>query len=174
MRFQSGLSLLCVLLLSVCPTIADEAEVLDLDTAKATEDVLVAGEAVETALAETVETVAGDESLPVVDEEAPVVTDEADVPEEAAPTSVQEAEQKTAPDQMSEATTRVEEGIDASPDTLDEPPAPVQSGPFIDLFGPTLLSLEMLDEAHAQLQHQYTSDALRGKKVVGVYFSADW
>lgn len=52
--------------------------------------------------------------------------------------------------------------------------APVQSGPFIDLLGPTLLSLEMVDETHAQLASHYTNDALRGKSVVGLYFSADW
>jgi hypothetical protein len=51
---------------------------------------------------------------------------------------------------------------------------PVQTGPLIDLFGPTLLSLEMIDEQHAQLTANYTSDGLRGKKVIGVYFSADW
>jgi hypothetical protein len=51
---------------------------------------------------------------------------------------------------------------------------PVQSGPFIDLFGPTLLSLKMVDATRAQIVSNYTSDALRGKSVVGVYFSADW
>jgi thiol-disulfide isomerase/thioredoxin len=52
--------------------------------------------------------------------------------------------------------------------------APVQTGPFIDLLGPSLLSLEMVDETHAQLASHYTNDALRGKSVVGLYFSADW
>jgi hypothetical protein len=51
---------------------------------------------------------------------------------------------------------------------------PVQTGPLIDIFGPTLLSLQMIDEQHAQLAAEYTSDALRGKKVIGIYFSADW
>jgi hypothetical protein len=51
---------------------------------------------------------------------------------------------------------------------------PVQSGPFVDLFGPTLLSLNMVDATRAQIVSNYTSDALRGKSVVGVYFSADW
>jgi hypothetical protein len=61
--------------------------------------------------------------------------------------------------------------------TIDEeapPEPPVQTGPLIDLFGPALLGLEMIDEQHAQLTANYTSDALRGKKVIGVYFSADW
>lgn len=52
--------------------------------------------------------------------------------------------------------------------------APVQRGPFVDLLGETLLSLEMIDETHAQLKQQYTNDALSGKTVVGLYFSADW
>lgn len=50
----------------------------------------------------------------------------------------------------------------------------VQAGPFIDLLGDTLLSLEMVDEAHAQVHQHYTNEALSGKKVVGLYFSADW
>lgn len=54
-------------------------------------------------------------------------------------------------------------------------PTPVvQSGPYIDLLGDMLLSLEMVDEAHAQVHQHYTNDALSGKKVVGLYFSADW
>jgi len=52
--------------------------------------------------------------------------------------------------------------------------APVQSGPFIDLFGENLLSLKMVDETHAQMETHLTNEALAGKKVVGVYFSADW
>lgn len=51
---------------------------------------------------------------------------------------------------------------------------PVQSGPFIDLLGPTLLSLEMTSETTATLNEHLTNDALQGKKVVGLYFSADW
>lgn len=51
---------------------------------------------------------------------------------------------------------------------------PVQSGPFIDLFGDTLLSLEMIDKGHAQLHQKLTNEALSEKKVVGLYFSADW
>jgi len=49
-----------------------------------------------------------------------------------------------------------------------------QSGPFIDLFGDTLVSLEMIDESHAQMRSHLTNDALKGKKVIGLYFSADW
>lgn len=53
-------------------------------------------------------------------------------------------------------------------------PPPAQTGPFIDLFGEVLLSLEMVDEAHAQVHQHYTNEVLSGKKVVGLYFSADW
>lgn len=58
-------------------------------------------------------------------------------------------------------------------DAKEEQP-PVQTGPFIDLFGESLLSLEMIDEKQAQLHSHYTNEALSGKKVVGIYFSADW
>lgn len=51
---------------------------------------------------------------------------------------------------------------------------PVQSGPFIDLLGERLYSLEMIDESKAQMHAHYTNEVLRGKKVVGLYFSADW
>jgi len=56
----------------------------------------------------------------------------------------------------------------------EESAPPVQAGPFINLFGPKLLSLEMLNETSAKIGEKYTNDALDGKKVVGVYFSADW
>ena len=53
-------------------------------------------------------------------------------------------------------------------------PPPAQSGPFVDILGEVLLSLEMVDETHAQVHQHYTNEALSGKKVVGLYFSADW
>ena len=51
---------------------------------------------------------------------------------------------------------------------------PVQSGPLIDLLGTKLQSLEMVDETSAQVKEHYTNEALSGKKVIGLYFSADW
>lgn len=57
-------------------------------------------------------------------------------------------------------------------DTVAEDP--VQSGPFIDIFGKTLLSLEMIDAQSARLATHHTNEALKGKTVVGLYFSADW
>ena len=56
----------------------------------------------------------------------------------------------------------------------DEEVGVQQSGPLFDLLGPHLLSLEMIDETHAQLQPHLTTEALQGKKVIGLYFSADW
>jgi hypothetical protein len=51
---------------------------------------------------------------------------------------------------------------------------PVQSGPFIDLLGPSLLAYEMLSPEQMQFKELPTNEALNGKKVVGLYFSADW
>ena len=49
-----------------------------------------------------------------------------------------------------------------------------QTGPLVDILGDTLLSLDMIDAEHAQLKSHLTNDALEGKKVIGLYFSADW
>lgn len=58
--------------------------------------------------------------------------------------------------------------------TSGEKEKPQQEGPLVDLLGPSLLSLKMVDESHAQLELQNTNDALSGKSVIGLYFSADW
>lgn len=58
--------------------------------------------------------------------------------------------------------------------TVDENKVPEQIGPLIDIFGRQLLSLEMMNDTTAALRPSLTSDALRGKKVIGLYFSADW
>lgn len=52
--------------------------------------------------------------------------------------------------------------------------APVQEGPLIDIFGEKLYSFELLDETTGQINPHYTNEALAGKKVIGLYFSADW
>jgi hypothetical protein len=49
-----------------------------------------------------------------------------------------------------------------------------QVGPFVDLFGPKLLKLRQLDEKRMELLTTTTNEALNGKMVVGIYFSADW
>lgn len=76
-------------------------------------------------------------------------------------------ETSTAAQDQPESSTSNTEGVHAT----DEP---VQSGPFIDLFGTQLYSMEMVDETSAQLYANYTNEALSGKTVVGLYFSADW
>lgn len=67
-----------------------------------------------------------------------------------------------------------EEVNDATAAVEQEQSDPVQAGPFIDLFGERLLSFEFLDESTGQINSNYTNAALEGKKVVGLYFSADW
>lgn len=64
----------------------------------------------------------------------------------------------------------------ANADSAQETAAtePVQSGPLIDLLGTKLQSLEFLDQQSAQVKEHYTNEALAGKKVIGLYFSADW
>ena len=51
---------------------------------------------------------------------------------------------------------------------------PIQSGPLIDLLGSKLQSLEKLDHQSVQVKEHYTNEALSGKTVIGLYFSADW
>jgi len=84
------------------------------------------------------------------------------------------AEEDTVPNEIPESTA-ANESVTANTEEdqaiLDEPE---QIGPFIDLLGTHLYSLEMIDETQAQLTPQYTNEALKGKKVVGLYFSADW
>jgi len=54
-------------------------------------------------------------------------------------------------------------------------PEPVQSGPLIDLLGTKLHSLEInADEQSARVKEHFTNEVLDGKKVIGLYFSADW
>jgi hypothetical protein len=48
----------------------------------------------------------------------------------------------------------------------------VQKGPLVDLLGPTLLSLVLTGENTARFEQNLTNDALAGKTVVGLYFSA--
>lgn len=59
-------------------------------------------------------------------------------------------------------------------DTPSVEKEPIQSGPLIDLLGPKLQSLEKLDQQSAQVKEHFTNEALHGKTVIGLYFSADW
>lgn len=85
-------------------------------------------------------------------------------------------EQEPTPEQSSATTAEgpSSEKLDDEASTPEKEELPVQSGPFIDLLGPTLLSLEMTSETTATLHESLTNDSLRGKKVIGLYFSADW
>ena len=80
---------------------------------------------------------------------------------------------------LKEADADLVEEEDTSDVSKDEPavatePLVKQEGPFIDLLGEVLLSLEMVNASHAELHQHYTNEALEGKKVIGLYFSADW
>jgi hypothetical protein len=54
------------------------------------------------------------------------------------------------------------------------PDEPVQAGPLIDLLGKKVYSMTIVDETSAQIHEHLTNEALAGKKVIGLYFSADW
>jgi hypothetical protein len=59
---------------------------------------------------------------------------------------------------------------EATPPILDRP-----SSPFVELFGEKLIYLAPASDGKSvQPQTISTTDALAGKSVVGVYFSADW
>lgn len=52
---------------------------------------------------------------------------------------------------------------------------PEPTNPLVDIFGPKLLKLEINEAGNqATIQEELTADALKGKSVVGIYFSADW
>lgn len=82
----------------------------------------------------------------------------------------------TAAAMESEATAEGAAGATTNDESTNEAEVapPQQSGPFVDIFGETLLSLQFVDETHAQVHQHYTNEILAGKKVVGLYFSADW
>lgn len=52
------------------------------------------------------------------------------------------------------------------------------TNPYVSLLGPELLSITFMDNSNgtktARLQVSETSEMLKGKEVVGLYFSADW
>uniref|UniRef100_A0A7S1Z5T4 Thioredoxin-like fold domain-containing protein n=1 Tax=Ditylum brightwellii TaxID=49249 RepID=A0A7S1Z5T4_9STRA len=104
-----------------------------------------------------------------LDDEEDATTEEPVASDDSAAAPVEEtadsAATTTATEEKEEAPTKEEEKVEAPP---------VQTGPFIDIFGEQLLSLEMVDETHAQMVAHYTNEVLSGKKVVGLYFSADW
>lgn len=157
--------------------VADAPVVSDTDTAAATpEDGSAAVEATEEGATET---------------DAPDTVDEDDGETPTSEEEVAQDEQET--EEVKEAECPEVDAVDATTDesVADDSAAAAaaaqeekaktdaeaigrQSGPFIDLFGETLLSLEMVDESHAQIHQHPTNEILAGKKVIGLYFSADW
>jgi hypothetical protein len=110
---------------------------------------------------------AADETACGVAEDVNVVDESADGVEAVPPTAPVDGDE-TSPSSSADDDNATEESR-ATDDALV-----VQSGPFVDLLGDLLLSLEMIDETKAQVHQHHTNVALDGKKVVGLYFSADW
>jgi len=63
---------------------------------------------------------------------------------------------------------------DGAPAAAAPPAAVGPPSALAALLGPELLALEMVDEKNARIASRDTDAALRGKKVIGLYFSADW
>ena len=112
----------------------------------------------------------------IVDEQSEVTASDTQVDENEEVVDLDTDETSTVDDALNEATSEATEasGEESEPTnaaTEQASQVPAQSGPLVDLFGPSLLSLEMTGPSTAQLQEHLTMDALRGKKVIGVYFS---
>lgn len=73
-----------------------------------------------------------------------------------------------------ERTGEPEEGAAAEERTRRAAEAPAQVGPMVDIFGEQLYTFEFLDEKTGKIDARSTNEALAGKKVIGLYFSADW
>jgi hypothetical protein len=182
----SAVTLLAVLTLSCAPplfayaqetvtTTTTEEDVTDLDDvgdamADLTQDDMLEGDEIVTAIEDST---AEEESC---DDEAAAAAAADDATVDATTTTTTTEESKTEDDQQSTTAAATSEQVEqqAATTTTAEQAPPTQSGPFIDLFGDVLLSLEMVDETHAQVHQHYTNEILSGKKVVGLYFSADW
>ena len=140
-------------------------------TAEIVEDVTDLGDVVGDAMADITEGLDDVEDLDAAPASSVESSDE-EVTEAAADSS-NEADETTATTAAAEESTTDEQTQQQQTEAEATPP-PAQTGPFIDLFGEVLLSLEMVDETHAQVHQHYTNEVLSGKKVVGLYFSADW
>ena len=76
--------------------------------------------------------------------------------------------------ETSETTGEPKAGESSSTTTPSNSTTADEGGPLVDLLGSKLLQLVMIDEKQAKVQPLSTTDALRNKEVVGIYFSADW
>jgi hypothetical protein len=118
----------------------------------------------------TTEGAATDDSASALDVDAATDESKEETVEEAAQENAAESEEPVS-EQAEEPISESEPVKQEAETTTTEP---VQAGPLIDLFGPELYSLEMVDEQTGQLNAEYTNEALAGKNVIGIYFSADW
>lgn len=96
---------------------------------------------------------------------------EADTVQESFPVNTEEVVIPDASD-LGVAAQQAEEQTEQQPEQI--PREQVQTGPLIDLLGTKLYSLKIVDEQSAEIREHYTNEALAGKKVIGLYFSADW
>jgi hypothetical protein len=193
-RSHTGRPMRVLLLLLLLLAIASRAqEAATVGSSVAADEATAGGSTTEKATIDSKsspQVVAGDEDL-IISEEVPVSsgsgsTNEspvADVIDASSPSSTSSETAATAATAADDAIPPASQGDQSSSSSSSSTATshqnetsaePVQAGPFIDLLGPHLLSLEMVDPTHAQLVPHYTNEALRNKKVVGLYFSADW
>ena len=138
------------------------------------EDVTDLGDVVGDAMADITEGL-DEEDVEDLDAAEAAVESSKEEEEGAAASNIAAADETmTAIDESSTEESNTEEQTQQQAAEAEQTPPPAQTGPFIDLFGEVLLSLEMVDETHAQVHQHYTNEVLSGKKVVGLYFSADW
>jgi nucleoredoxin len=102
------------------------------------------------------------------------------LPDDATPTAKADSSLDSLPVSTDDSTAETEpttpSNVPQSTDTYQkqQQQPPVQSGPLVDLLGSQLLSMEMIDDTHAQLVPHNTNEALHGKKIIGIYVSASW
>ena len=154
--------LILVLLLSVIVISFTNAEhASDMDSSLVVEKDLPMSEKLD--VAECDATTTGEEGLQETNDDGSGATD-----------SAVDSSTESATDPLGDGNKLDTDKVEAKEEEKEDPVDPVQVGPFIDLLGTKLLSMNMVDKTHAQMEQHYTNDALSGKKVVGIYFSADW
>lgn len=144
-------------------------EEVEEDATEVAEEELETDEEVVEELEESVELETSEEEDSETEQETEISEETETEIEES--TEEEEAETKINTAETTEETQGDETTTEATNETTESEP---QTGPFVDLFGETLVSLEMINESQAQLRSDYTNDLLKGKKVIGLYFSADW
>lgn len=155
----------------------DVEEVTDLDAAAIELNELLdalEGEYIESSSSGGADEKNEDCDASIVDETPAVEESESDtsVIDEKVGGTMEQQQEDGGPADNNEANQTAASETDQVVEQPQQPPA--QTGPFVDIFGDVLLSLEMVDETHAQVHQHFTNEALANKKVVGLYFSADW